>query len=317
MNLWRIAVDPRSGKPRGAPVPLSIPAQWAGFPSFSADGRQMAWATRVKSVNLERLPLDPAAPRVTGEAVAVTRGTFVINYASVSPDGRRIVLSLLGDQEDLMVVDREGGPLRRLTDDSFKDRLGFWAPDGRIVFYSNRRGQYNAWSIDPDGSNLRQLTANDVEPVFHPVPSPDGKSIAVCWGFAGAAIVDLDRPPEERRAERLPPAPAGSFSPNAWSSDGGRLVGTVAGQVVSFSLRDRTYETLARGGLPIWMADGERILYLDPESALRVADRRTRETRVLLRPPEGSFLEGLALSPDDRWLYLLRGTEEGDLWLSR
>ncbi|MES1211859.1 MAG: hypothetical protein ABUL63_05950, partial [Acidobacteriota bacterium] len=136
-------------------------------------------------------------------------------------------------------------------------------------------------------------------------------------GFAGAAIVDLTRPLGERRAAQLAPAPAGDYCPDAWSHDGGRLIGTVAEKVISFSFQTGTYETLASGRLPLWMADGERVLFLDPESALRMIDRRTRETRVLLQPPDGSFFGGFALSPDDRWLYLLRGTEEGDLWLSR
>ena len=87
--------------------------------------------------------------------------------------------------------------------------------------------------------------------------------------------------------------------------------------MISFSFRTGRYETLAPGRLPLWMADGERVLFLDPGSALRMIDVRTRETRTLLEPSEGSFFEGFALSPDDRWLYLLRGTEEGDLWLSR
>jgi Tol biopolymer transport system component len=316
MNLWRIAVDERTGEARGAPEPVAIPAQWAGFPRLSPDGRKMVYATREKTVNLERVRLDPDGPRVVGKPEPLTRGTSVFNYASVSPDGEWIVLSLLGEREDLMVVHRDGGALRRLMDDPFKDRVGVWGPDGRILFYSDRRGQYNAWSIEADGSGLRPLIATQPEPVFRPVPSPDGTSAAVCLGSVGAATIDLTRPLEARRQVRLPASPWGQFCADSWSRDGEKLVGIASGAVVSFSFRTGVYERLGPGKMPSWMADDERILFLDLESTLRTIDPRTRETRLLLRPPEGSFFENFAVSPDNRWLYLLRATEEGDIWMS-
>ncbi len=318
MNLWRISVDERTGKPRSEPEPVSIPAQWAGFPSLSSDGSSLVYATREKTVNLERVRLDPdpSVPRLLGEPEPVTRGTSVFNYASVSPDGEWIVLSLFGDREDLTVVHRDGGALRRLMDDGFRDRVGVWAPDGRILFYSDRQGRYNAWSIEADGSDLRPLIAGEKEVVYHPVASPDGRSVSVCGGATGGAIIDLTRPLEQRRAVRLPGSPWGPFCPNSWSRDGERLVGQVAGSMVSFSLRTRRHENLGSGRMPLWMADGERLLFGDQESALWMLDTRTRETRLLLRPPRDSSYEGFALSSDNRWLYLLRGTEEGDLWMS-
>ena len=316
MSLWRVSVDARTGKALGAPEPVPVPAQWVGFPSLSSDGHKLVYATREKTVNLERVRLDPALPRLLGEREPVTRGTSVFNYVSVSPDGEWIVLSLFGDREDLTVVHRDGGALRRLTDDGFRDRIGVWGPDGRILFYSDREGRYNAWSIAVDGSRLSPLLTGEAERVFHPVPSPDGRSVSVCGRPTGGGIVDLTRPLEQRKAVPLPASPWGPFCPNAWSGDGERLVGQVADFLVSFSLRTRRHEKLGRGGMPLWMADGERLLFAEDETALRVLDTRTRESRLLLRLPQGSSLEGFALSPDNRWLYLLRGTEEGDLWMS-
>jgi hypothetical protein len=202
-------------------------------------------------------------------------------------------------------------------DDEFKDRMAVWAPDGRILFYSNRSGQYNAWSIRADGSGLRQLTAEKKEPIFRPVSSPDGRSIAFCWGFNGSGILDLTEPPGHRPIERLPLAPEGPFTPNAWSRDGERLLGILGGGIASFSLSTRRFQRLCPGKLALWMADGRRALVLDQQGAIRMIDSRTREARDLLRPPvDGSFVEMFDLSPDDRWLYRLRGTEEGDLWMS-
>jgi hypothetical protein len=136
-------------------------------------------------------------------------------------------------------------------------------------------------------------------------------------GLSGPARIDLSRPLAERVPEPLPsPGPGVIFYPSSWSRDGERLLGDNAGAgVYLYSFTTRTYEKLTgRGRSPVWMHDGQRILYLDL-GMVRVLDSRTRASRDLLVPPAGSSYDGLDLSPDDRTLYLGRMTPEGDIWM--
>ena len=53
--------------------------------------------------------------------------------------------------EDIFVASMEGGALRRLTEDPFKDRQPVFTPDSStIIFFSDRIGRYELWSIRPD-----------------------------------------------------------------------------------------------------------------------------------------------------------------------
>ena len=61
MNLWRIAVDEASGRPRGEPEPITTPAPFLAHPTVSADGRQIAYTAVAQTSNIQRLTLDPAA----------------------------------------------------------------------------------------------------------------------------------------------------------------------------------------------------------------------------------------------------------------
>jgi len=56
------------------------------------------------------------------------------------------------------------------------------------------------------------------------------------------------------------------------------------------------------------------LLYRD-SGAIRVFDLRTREDRKLLTPPPGSSYLFANASPDARRLYLVRRSDEGDVWM--
>jgi hypothetical protein len=51
------------------------------------------------------------------------------------------------------------------------------------------------------------------------------------------------------------------------------------------------------------------------EERLTLLDTRSGRTHLVLAPPSGSTYDDMVLSPDDRILYLLRFTYEGDIWL--
>jgi eukaryotic-like serine/threonine-protein kinase len=326
MNLWRVPIDESTGRTRGEPQPITPSSQSLGLLSLSQEGRQIVYATDEEKKNLERRPLDPASHRVSSEMTAVTQGSRVLRSASVSPDGKWIVFDISTPQEDLYLVRSDGtGDLRQLTADSAKDRIPQWLADGQhIVFYSNRGSStYGLWTIRMDGSELRRLPLNAPKGLFSPLGSPDGKRIVAIPGGLNAALIDLSLPPTEQI--RLLPAPAEGmvFAPSSWSSDGAYLAGGLEQArggsglpgVVVYSFATQRYERLTDTGIiPVWLHDGRTLLYLQ-EGKVFECDLRSKVSRLLLAPQPNSMFTSLAVAPDDRALYAVRSTEEGDIWM--
>ena len=103
----------------------------------------------------------------------LTEGTSMA--AAVSPDGRTVVIDLLGS---LWILPSSGGIARRITDEFSDARQPAWSPEGRtIAFQSYRDGGWHIWTVAPDGTALKQLTSG---PFDHREPhwSPDGARIA-------------------------------------------------------------------------------------------------------------------------------------------
>jgi eukaryotic-like serine/threonine-protein kinase len=317
MDLWRVPIDEESGEVRGEPIPLRVPAPWAGPMAISKDGRRIIYATLDEKTNLARAAVDPAGPRVFGELVPITQGSRFVASARAAPDGRWIAFRTSAPQEDLFIVQPDGSGLRQLTDDAARDRGPVWLPDGRILFFSDRSGRYEAWAIRPDGSGLEQLTATRGEPIYSPLAAPGGRRLVCGIGFTGLGLIDLTRPLDKRVPVPLPRFEGGSFFPSSWSPDGSRLAGTDAkGQIVLFSFPDGPYEVLpAFGYEPIWMRDGRRLLFRQDGRGIGVLELGTGQTREILAPPAASSFGVFDLAPDERTLFLAHQTREGDLWM--
>jgi serine/threonine protein kinase/Tol biopolymer transport system component len=314
MNLWRIPIDEDSGKVRGAPEPVTTPSASSGLPSLARSGHRILYAVDDSNANLYRAGFDPAGARVAGPLQPVTQGSRFIRYAEPSPDGRWIAYDTSSPQEDLFVLRADGTGLRRLTNDTAKDRVPHWSPDGsRILFFSNRGGKYEAWAVRPDGSGLRQVTRVAGEPVYNPVWSPDGRRIAAGLGFSSTALFDW-RDAGESTPVSVAPGDLRGFEPNSWSPDGRRLAGNKdTSEIVVYALDSHRLEPLGHSGrAPFWLADSRRLLYLD-QGKLFVLDTATREIREVLAPPPGSTFLLASLGADNRTLYLVRATDEGDI----
>jgi serine/threonine protein kinase/Tol biopolymer transport system component len=328
-NVWRVAVDEATGRVEGEPQPVTSSSQSIGMISLSRDGGRIVYATNEGKANLERVAFDPSrgdaadAADVAGEAAPVTQGSRAVRSAAASPDGKALVFDTASPQEDLFLIQPDGEGLRQLTNDAAKDRIPRWAPDGsRIVFYSDRGGTYGPWAIRPDGSGLERLDPGTRDPFYNPIWSPVENRLVGSLDSKGAALVDFRQPPA-RRLELLPRPPGSreTFSPTSWSADGRLLAGTLerAGElvpgVVLYSFETGAYERLTDAGtVPVWLSDSRRLLYLRDGKVFQ-GDARTRESRPLLEPPPHSTYLAVSLSQDDRSLYLVRETDQGDIWL--
>ncbi|MFN7399248.1 MAG: amidohydrolase, partial [Sandaracinobacter sp.] len=147
--------------------------------------------------------------------IDVTEGSWL--DLDVSPDGRTIAFSLLGDIYTLPIG---GGTATRIAEGLAWEVQPRFSPDGRrIAFTSDRGGGDNIWIMNADGSDKRQLTKEDFRLVYQPTWSPDGQFIAAkkhfttqrslgtgeiwLWHVSGGAGQMLVKRPSEQHQKEL------------------------------------------------------------------------------------------------------------------
>lgn len=150
----------------------------AGFPSYSADGREVVF--RIANQ-------DPASASLGGLAVLdletrrirrITQGYD--NMPIWSPDGSRILFNRgvrkpgsIWSNFDLYTVRPDGSDLKRLTTHEASDGHAVWTPDGRQILFNSGRAGYRdeachydntfqpygqLFVMNADGSDQRQIT---------------------------------------------------------------------------------------------------------------------------------------------------------------
>ena len=67
MNLWRVAIDERSGRVLGQPEPMTVPSAYSGYLSLSRSGQYLAYTQEDRRANLQTMAFDPVAETVAGE----------------------------------------------------------------------------------------------------------------------------------------------------------------------------------------------------------------------------------------------------------
>ncbi|WP_271077308.1 amidohydrolase family protein [Aurantiacibacter sp. MUD61] len=116
---------------------------------------------------------NPPGVQITQVPIRTDEGTWM--DIDVSPDGRTIAFSLLGD---IYTMPISGGTPTRIAEGLAWEVQPRFSPDGsRIAFTSDRGGGDNIWIMNADGSDARQLTNEDFRLMHQPSWSPDGQFI--------------------------------------------------------------------------------------------------------------------------------------------
>lgn len=228
---------------------------------------------------------DPHGP-FKDVAFTTDEGTWI--SLDVSPDGRTIAFSLLGD---LYLLPAEGGAARRITSGTAYDVEPRFSPDGtRLAFASDRGGIENLWTSNLEGGDLRQVSQEKDLTVSSPAWSPDGDYLVGrkritdtsslgtvelwMWHVKGGAGVKItDR-------EKQPDAADPAFSPD--------------GRFIAFSARPTRYQYDRNVDEGIWQ--------------LKRFDRRTGQITELTREYGGAAAP--RYSPDGRQLAYVRRVRE-------
>jgi serine/threonine protein kinase len=329
LNLWRVPVDQATGRARGEPEPLSLPATISGNFSVSPEGG-IAYTMVNRSFRLLAIPFD-AASGTAGPPRPLFGGSQEILSFDLSPDGRTVAYTAGGRYENVFIADVDGSHRRQLTNDPVKDKSVTWSADGlTLFFHSNRDGHsFRIWSIHADGSGLRAVVDDAdhrtaaTKGTFSPRVSSDPRIIAVDTDNAHA-LLHLDRP-SGQRLEVFPQV----LDTLSWSPDGARLAGDLPGGQATgrrgfgiYSLATRRLEkTVDGGGAPEWLPDGRRVVFFE-KRAIGIYDVATgRVTTTPFTPPPGVDLVDFEVTPrlsrDGSLIIVRQSLEQGDIWLMR
>ena len=324
MNLWRVPVDESSGEVLGAPEAVTTPTSWSGNFSISADGRSLCFETREWRSTIYRVPFDPRSGAVTGAPEPFLESSQQVMFHTNSPDGERVAVTLAGPPEDAFVAGRGWSEYRRLTDDSFRDRVSTWSPDGdTLALFSDRSGRYQVWTVRPDGSELKRLTEFSGGPIV-PIWSPRGNRMALTVTGSGWLIIDLDAGPHAGEPSLMPPLDEATvFWPNAWSADETTLVGNVVSKeatwsgVATYSFETGRYEVLTRSPFldipfPIWVPGSKKMILYRGSEGIMLLDQRDPAPRLVLAAELAA--QPIGVAADGRWISYLETEAEGAIW---
>ncbi len=327
MNLWRVPMEEKSGKPVGAPEPITTPAPNLTQISVAAEGRAIAYSSVLRTQNIQAAALDPVADTVIGEPTWVTTGSRAWSNPDPSPDGRWVAFYSLEQPEgDIYVARPDGTERRQVTSDSAGDRVPRWSPDGKwLAFFSsrtNRTRTIQLWKIRADGSELRQVT-DAATSMGYAVWSPTGSRMAASEVLARgnrSYVFDPDQAWTSPSRQVLPAAPQSiaSYYVNSWSPDGQRLCAAIGPRdagILTYDLRGGRYERLTDfGEWPDWLPDGRHILFVSGSHTFYVVDRVSKQvrkvfsvTRDVIGPPR--------VTRDGRHIFYSRRVTEADLFL--
>ena len=235
-----------------------------------------------------------AVPLAGGAPEPLFPAELNAHHPSPSPDGRRVALLDLADDE-VWIAERGAARVRNVS--QFGDELDAmpaWSPDGaRIAFASYRSGGSDIYVADAAGGQPRNLMPSEF-PAVHfddaPAWSPDGSRIAFSSDRGGRRAIWTMRPDGSDMVQVTTSPAARDFEPS-WSPDGRRIVFRRVRDDAGVTRTDLAIVTLATGAVvdlpqpgnerhPSWSPDGAWIAY--------TTDAVGNDTRVFTIRPDGT-----------------------------
>ena len=187
VDLYRLA-------PGGPPRPLAQSTLLERQPSYSPDGRRVAFqASDPRGSDIWLADADGSNP------TRLTRGSGLMRGSpSWSPDGRSIAFDSRGDdgQRDVWTIGADGSGLRRVTLSPANDIVPSWSRDGRFVYFaSDRTGRSEVYRVPAGGGREDRLTRGGG---ISPVESFDGRTLYYQRNVDGALLARPSAGGDER-----------------------------------------------------------------------------------------------------------------------
>jgi serine/threonine-protein kinase len=198
--------------------------------------------------------------------------------AEVSPDGNRLLVSVLGANASIWLYEFQRGTMTRMTSEWDNYAIA-WHPSGRsMAFTSNRGGNAGVWQMSADGAGQPERLANTSSDATVGSWSGDGKWL--CYSptshetGADIWVISIE---EDRVAKPLIATPFQEFNPS-FSPDGRWIayVSDESGQpeiyVQPFPTTGQKWKLSENGGdTPEWSADSRTIYFLGGNNIMSVS----------------------------------------------
>jgi Tol biopolymer transport system component/DNA-binding winged helix-turn-helix (wHTH) protein len=251
-NLWTVEVSGSADSPRLETRELTHGTSLIERPRVSPDGKWIAFNIgRESRANVYVLPI------TGGSAKQLTFFNSFNVGPAWSPDGQTIAfISTESGKRRVWLVGANGGAARALSSDRVSDTSEVvWSTASRILYQQVENRNFQG--LDLQSQQERPLVKDDsVGWLASPVPSPDGKRIAVGWNrrpTRGIWIIDGEEGRETPLYEApVPPLVIG------WSADGTSIYALDGGRPIYRGLVARHGETLTEAKiLKVSVSDGK------------------------------------------------------------
>lgn len=149
-------------------------------PTFSSDGRKMAWSELTTTAAIWSLPVDAASGLPTAPPSPLTAGDGRATWPVFSPDGDTIAFGWIppGGSNDVWLMDADGGRQRPVIEGPDVSYGNDFFPDGRrLLCFSDRDGGFAAYEFDLATRAFRRIPVDLSEAISLRL-SPDGRRIA-------------------------------------------------------------------------------------------------------------------------------------------
>jgi serine/threonine-protein kinase len=219
----------------------------------------------------------------------------------LSPDGRRLAVTVQGTRDDVWVHDLERRTWTRLTAEG-DNTDAVWSPDGRqLVFSSTRSGPFNLYRTSADGGGQVQQLTQERTMAMSASWSPDGSVAAfgILDPRTGWDVAMLPLRPQGAPRRFLSSPFSEAYA--AFSRDG-RYVAYVSNESGRSEVYVRAYGqdgkwpiSVGGGSEPVWSPDGRELFFRGGDALFAVAVHTAAaftagQPRVLLR---GAFEPGV------------------------
>ena len=188
-TLWAVAFDLRRLEVRGDPVPVlqRVVTKSSGAASFSvAQNGSLVYVAGDLADNAPRT-LVWVDRQGREEALKAPPRAYV--SPRISPDGTRVAVDALDQEQDIWIWDLTRHTLTRFIFDAALDSSPVWTLDGRrLVFTSARNGPLNLFWQAADGTGPIERLTENVNSQFSTSVSPDGTRLLL-WEDADGARV--------------------------------------------------------------------------------------------------------------------------------
>ncbi len=327
--LWEVPFSSAEGKTTGPAEPLTVSRGRDTQAAVSRDGSQIAFAGIEMSFNVETLPFDAEAGRVSGTPTPITNGMQASYFQSFSPDGQSVVFeSRQGNSSHLSKAVRGSTPIQLTADPGFNDTFPRWSPDGHSIAFTRTQvkdGQMvnGLWLISDDGANPHLL----VEKAGNIFWVADGRSIVYFSPVDRQLYVFNLADNTARRLTNEPDVVAiftnspdgkwviyqtlqsGNVDLKAIPIDGGETRTVVATPHQDY------HPSVSPSGRWLYVQLDHKNLYRVPGPAQNW--RPMEPEKITNFPESGLFLEDPQISHDGRQLLYSHGHVTGDIWLMR